>query len=181
MQRGELYNVGIPKQMGVVKAKLRYVTSLTSDVSGIINTSISIGGVISASTDFADFKNCFNRFNIVRSRLLISPVLNSLTTVIKTPLFVNYINDGVVGNPGSQTAVVVLEQAAMVSPYKQDSAATLSVNCKPTLDPWAPTTSPTAAQLLQYGGYQFYASSNVASLLHWYVIVEADVIFADKN
>ncbi len=56
-----------------------------------------------------------------------------------------------------------------------------SSNTKPVLDPWAPTTGSTAAQKLQYGGYQFYSDNNFASIDQWYILLEVDVVFTDKN
>jgi hypothetical protein len=161
---------------------MRYASTLTADGSGIIALGTSIGGVFTVLGDFTDFATCFNRFNIVSAKVNIIPSINSAVTLLKTPLAVSYINDGAVGTPSSVLLTLALEQSMYVNPLcSAPNGASLSCNPKPTLDPWSPTNGATAAQKLQFGGFQFYSASNLISIVHWYYVIEAVIVFTDKN
>ncbi len=74
------------------------------------------------------------------------------------PIAIGYFNDGAaVANPGTYTAVMEDDVAKMVSPFTIDPiGGTLSLPIKGVLDPWLPTTGATAAQLLQFGKFEWY-------------------------
>jgi len=96
--------------------------------------------------------------------------------------YVLFINDGVIGAPGTLQAVINLNQAKMLSPANTTDGSTMKVNCKPTLDPWVSTVSGqiTAVQKAQYGGFQFFSASEL-SVGGYSCLIEVDLIFTMKN
>jgi hypothetical protein len=181
MRRNNIDIIPIPRgPINSLRTVLKYVFNINSGSTGVIDLSLSLGSEFTGLSDFTALASVFTRFTIIRATVVVSPI-RFASTVVSTPMAVGYVNDGIVATPSTAEEVLSLSGAKI---FNSNSSSTqgckLTCNPKPALDPWTPTASQTAAQLLQFGGYQFYGSGSTASTTLWTGYLTAELAFIGK-